>query len=339
MEPRRIYLSVVGITGAEIQIKSAVQQGYFGGKSYAATKATVIKIIERAAKQISIESLRADTITALLALFDKLWNTLTRNLGANGNAAYAAILAAKKGALSANNLLTGNVAGEISYEVMDYGVPNREYSREYMKGVARTMRRLAEEKGISPTDPKNRVSLRAEAQLIERQAFHEREIADLKSRGVKLVICSTHADCSDRCFPWQGKIYSLDGTSGTTKSGKPYEPLENATDIWYTTKSGRRYRNGLLGFNCRHKLYPYVDGMQEPRVSKATQQREYAISQRQRQYETAVYKNLSEAAVRKIAQPTIARKYLKEARQIYKEYVRYSEKNGRAYYPAFAELI
>lgn len=99
--------------------------------------------------------------------------------------------------------------------------------------------------------------------------------SDFKSNGVKLVIASAHADCSGRCSKWQGKVYSLDGSYGTTEDGREYQPLENATDVYYTTKAGRTYKNGLLGFNCRHKLHEF-NGQQPQTISKEDRKKEYA---------------------------------------------------------------
>ena len=47
------------------------------------------------------------------------------------------------------------------------------------------------------------------------------DVAKLKEEGVKLVMASSHADASLRCAPYQGKLYSLDGSSGKTADGKP----------------------------------------------------------------------------------------------------------------------
>jgi hypothetical protein len=104
-----------------------------------------------------------------------------------------------------------------------------------------------------------------------------------KNKGVRLVICDTHSDCSDRCSRWQGGIYSLDGTYGVTEDGKKFIPLEVAKN---DTTYGRN--NGLFGYNCRHKIHEYKVGMKAITVSEKERKRESAISEQQRKYERAI---------------------------------------------------
>ena len=127
------------------------------------------------------------------------------------------------------------------------------YKDVWEENVLPTLDKIAQSKALDPNDLTGRNSLRNLAEMEVRYTDHLDSIDDLKSRGVKLVIASTHADCSKRCLRWQGRIYSLDGTYGEI-NGKKYIPLEVATNIYYTTKAGRVYKNGLLGFNCRHRL-------------------------------------------------------------------------------------
>lgn len=150
-------------------------------------------------------------------------------------------------------------------------------------------------------------------------------------------MCSTHADCSDRCFGWQGRVYSLDGSSGITVDGRKYIPLETATDVYYTTKSGRTYKNGLLGFNCRHKLYEYRPNMHIPYVSKAVQEKENAINKKQRNYENKIRKFRELALFAE--DPKIRKKAKAKAAQLNKEYVAFSVKNKRAYYPDRVKIL
>lgn len=129
-----------------------------------------------------------------------------------------------------------------------YGVPLQEYAGKYIKEkVAPVMKRLAEIQPLDTDRADRKISLRARAELEVRYQSHVDEIDSLKQDGVKLVICSVHADCSERCAPWQGKVYSLDGTTGTTDDGRKFVPLEIATQRNFTKKG---VPNGLMGFNC-----------------------------------------------------------------------------------------
>ena len=91
-------------------------------------------------------------------------------------------------------------------------------------------------------------SLYGWSEMNERRNEQRNMIKELREK-TRLVICDTHSDCSDRCFKWQGRVYSLDGTSGRTDDGREYIPLEVAVN---DTTYG--LHNGLLGYNCRHKL-------------------------------------------------------------------------------------
>lgn len=64
--------------------------------------------------------------------------------------------------------------------------------------------------------------------------------------GLDLVEVSAHEGARPDHAEWQGKIYSLSGTS------KKYKDFYSATG--YGTGAG------LCGWNCRHTFYPYVEG-------------------------------------------------------------------------------
>jgi hypothetical protein len=57
--------------------------------------------------------------------------------------------------------------------------------------------------------------------------------------------------------------------------------LETATDVYYTTRAGKVWKNGLLGFNCRHYLVAYKDGLRFPKPNPKTEAREYKITEKQ----------------------------------------------------------
>lgn len=132
-------------------------------------------------------------------------------------------------------------------------------------------------------------SLYGHSERVERHEQQVEMVEDCRKKS-NLVVCDTHSDCSDRCFPWQGRVYSLDGTYGKTDDGRDYVPLEVATDVYVTTKSGRTWKNGLLGFNCRHNIVPYKTGLKPVNVPESEQQREYTITNKQRFLEREIRK-------------------------------------------------
>lgn len=133
-------------------------------------------------------------------------------------------------------------------------------------------------------------SLQSYSELNERYNENKEMVSGLKAK-TNLVICDTHSNCSARCFPWQGRVYSLDGTYGTTSDGRKYVPLEVATNV--RDKYGNT--NGLLGFNCRHKLTEYRDGKEPLTVSKQEQKKQYALNNEQRLYEREIRANKQKA--------------------------------------------
>ena len=182
----------------------------------------------------------------------------------------------------------------------------------------------------------HRSTLRNRAEREVRHEYQIQQIAEMRARGVRLVIASAHADCSERCRPWQGGVYSLDGTRGVTDDGRPYVPLEEATEI--LTKNGKWF-NGLLGFNCRHYLVEYKPGRAFPKASAATERKEYAITQRQRALERNVRKWRIEAEINKGVDPDRYREARRKAIAWNKSYEQYSRANKRAFYPSRVQLL
>ena len=153
------------------------------------------------------------------------------------------------------------------------------------------------------------------------------------------MICSTHADCSKRCAPWQGRVYSLDGTRGRTDDGRVYVPLEEATEIYSITKAGKRWRNGLLGFNCRHFLVEYKTGYYFPEPNAAEEKKEYMITETQRRLERNVRDWRTVAVENKGVNHDRYVEARAKAIEWNKRYIEYSRKNKRAYYPSRTKIL
>ena len=214
------------------------------------------------------------------------------------------------------------------------------YSELYIKYQVRpVLDRLAGQYPKDPGDISGRNSLRNRAEMEVRYDGHTQNIAELKAQGVRLVIASAHADCSERCRPWQGRVYSLDGTSGTTDDGRRFVPLERATDIYYTTKAGKTYKNGLLGFNCRHFLVAYKSGYRFPKPNAEEERRQYAITEQQRRMERVVLKWRTIAVESKGQDQTRYLYARKKAIEANRAYIDFSRENGRAYYPSRTKLL
>lgn len=216
----------------------------------------------------------------------------------------------------------------------------QKYMQSYMRdNVKPALDRLAKQQALDPGDVSGRNTLRNRAEMEVRYDDHQRKLQEFRDKGTKLVICSAHADCSERCRPYQGRVFSLDGTRGTTDDGRAYVPLEEATDVFYTTKAGKTYKNGLLGFNCRHYLVEYKKGYRFPKPDAEAERREYAITIEQRRLEREVRKWRTVAVESKNLDRERYLDAKKRATAANNAYITFSKQNNRAYYPSRVQII
>lgn len=336
------------LVDAQTDIKTAVKQGVLSAKRAEDIKKQIRAIIERAVARIRSPTLKQDARVSLMRFANKVYGEFTTTLSDIPYAALPAVIllmrAMEEKAPQGEYYFPATQSERKAVELLHYrmtskGIPLQEFQKVYIDRVDYALQNLAEQKALDPNDVVGRNSLRNLAEMQVRYERHLSEIQSFKDRKVKLVVCSVHADCSDRCARWQGGVYSLDGTSGYTPDGRYYQPLENATDRYYTTKAGRTYKNGLLGFNCRHRLFEYKVGMSIPTVSKEEQKREYAITVRQRQMEQSVILAREIALTFKDVAPKTYRKWKSIATQRYETYKSYSKEHGRAYYPDRVKIL
>ena len=74
--------------------------------------------------------------------------------------------------------------------------------------------------------------------------------------GVSLIAVDSHPGARPKCAPYQGRIFSRDGSSGTTTDG-------SGRKITYSPLSSTSYGepDGLFGINCGHSCYPFIPGV------------------------------------------------------------------------------
>ena len=321
---------------------------FFAQTRKAAIDQKVFRIIDEALKSIKIQSLKDAAAKSLLNFYIRQYEELQRSFLWQLPALTALFLLNGK-TLTGRDIkptTAQQVAAVQTLAAQGFdglrllGVPLQKFSQDYInKNVKPVLDRLSQQFAVDPDDISGRNSLRNKAEMAVRWQEHEDTIQRFKDDGVRLVICSTHADCSERCRPWQGRVYSLDGTSGTTDDGRRFVPLETATDIYYTTKAGKQWKNGLLGFNCRHFLVPYKTGYRFPKPNAAAERKEYAITVKQRELE----RNVRYWRTVAIENQNLDReKYLDARRKAIawnREYIKFSKKNNRAYYPSRTKII
>ena len=202
----------------------------------------------------------------------------------------------------------------------------------YEAKVKQELNKLVNDNPIAFIQDKNgnvrKRSLRNEAETQVRLEANREDVLNLKDKGVKFVVTTSHADCSKRCQPWQGRLYSLDGTSGN-HNGQRYVPLQDAMEG--ENKDG----NGIIsGYNCRHRAVPYKEGMVAPKeYSQAFIRKQRQIDSKQRYYERSIRQlKVKEQLYKQNGYNDLAlalRKKIEERTAFYKYY---SLKNERAFY-------
>ena len=337
---------------AETKIRQVTKDEFFKQTRKTAIDRKVYAIIREAMAQIKIPDLRRAAEVSLLDFYNRQYRELRRSFSWQLPmvAALALLNGHRTDGTPARATMLEKSAAWHTIEAAGYsgarvmGVPMQRFSQDYIReNVQPALDRLAKQypydpdSGLTPQEHRN--SLRNRAEFEVRGQAQQDSIDGFRSRGVKLVICSTHADCSKRCAPWQGRVYSLDGTSGRTDDGRTYVPLENATEIYDTTKSGKRWRNGLLGFNCRHFLVEYKTGYYFPEPNAAEEKKEYMITETQRRLERNVRDWRTVAVENKGVNHDRYVEARAKAIEWNKRYIEYSQKNNRAYYPSRTKIL
>lgn len=89
-----------------------------------------------------------------------------------------------------------------------------------------------------------------------RSVANEVQTARCEDMGVNLIQIDSHSGARPKCAKDQGKIFSLDNTSGTV------EDL-NGRKIRYYPWNSSSYGepDGILGINCGHHKYPFIPGV------------------------------------------------------------------------------
>lgn len=333
---------------AETKIRRITKDEFLARTGKPSIDRKIFAVIRDALKSVKIPALKVAAERSLLTFYNKQYEELRRSLtgqiailtafsllsGKNTNGEQIKVTEAQK----ASAWKVVEQSGYDGSRIM--GAPMQVYMRDYIKEhVQPALDRLVQQEAKDPDDLNGRNSLRNRAEFEVRGQAQQDSIDGFRARGVKLVICSTHADCSKRCAGWQGRVYSLDGTSGRTDDGREYEPLENATDKYYTTKAGRVWKNGLLGFNCRHYLVEYKSGYKFPEPNVKEERREYAITETQRRLERNVREWRTKAVVYKGSSPEKYKEARAKAIEWNKRYIDYSLKNNRAYYPSRTAIL
>lgn len=284
-------------TDVKIYMLNAVRRG----ESYPTANQTVSKLINERLNELESSAIRSMAYSSLTKYASRVYMQALSIYGNKEDAIYLLYMFEKSGveipdkvkasisSLPSKNVLQRQISsvnsGDLAY---NRAVANDIYSKEYEKTVIERTNQLLD--GVAKVDYSEYSSLRASVERQIRWEYHEKQFDKLRNSGENLVWIDSHVNCSGRCEPWQGKLYSLDHTAGKI-DGISYQPIGNATDIYYTTKTGKTYKNGCLsGFNCRHKTVVYSKGFRPQAIPESVTKKQYAIDKRMRELEREVRK-------------------------------------------------
>lgn len=219
------------------------------------------------------------------------------------------------------------------------------YFEEVHKATKKALDELLE---LNPKKYKPNINLRNIAEMTVRFEAYKKKKQELIDAGVRFVLVRSHANCSKRCEPYQGRVYSLDGTSGTF-DGRNFVPLEDVADnVTYTSKNtGKTYQAGLFAYNCRHDLVEYKAGMNIEKIPKSVIEERRNVEARQREMERD-YRTLREQSERfyilyrqskNEEMRKIAREAAVKAATLRKQYEAFSERNEIAMIPSRLRIM
>ena len=241
-----------------------------------------VKLLDAVRKEIEAEALkRANMVDDVTAGAGK---TLGAVLPANADPAIVAVIdtwekaAAKKFDQAFAPMLSK--ADQIYTDTIYKAVAKQQLGVSGRQAIAEACSEWSQQGLQAFTDSAGRQwTTEAYAQTVIRsnmtQAATATQFTRMEELGEDLVEISSHLGARPKCEPYQGKIYSLSGTS------KNYPPLSS-------TSYGEP--DGLFGINCRHSMYVYFPGTEktfhpqdEERNATA-----YANSQKQRALERSI---------------------------------------------------
>lgn len=326
------------IEETQTEIKVEIQKMILLQKSYYEINKKVVELIESAINELENEDLKNTAKPTLYVYATRVYNYLKQTYqNLNLLALTALIAVANKTANLGQTRTVNDIAYKLSDSVYNRAIPLDLFAKDYIKMIKERVDYLT--KIEAKEDYTSRVNLRNIAEMQIRQERHEHELQYLKDNDVNLVWIVPHANCSERCEHWQGRLYSLNHTYGII-DGYEYEPLENATDIYERTKAGKIYKNGCIsGFNCRHTLKPYNNGNKPIEIPGRVINKQREINTKQRYLEKGVREWKERALLYKDIDKKLYNFAKTKAKQWNERYIAYSKENDVAYYPSRTDII
>lgn len=327
---------VVLISDAETDLKVIIRDCVIRALSLSEVNRKVNKVIEDTVKELDSENLKNKVRNSFPSFASRLYYKWLNVYGTRvlGIAFLAALNAMKVPTTSSVKEVIKRLpeVRELGAGAYNRATPNAIYNLEYERQVKQRMIEIADMS--AKENYASKYSLRASSELQIRAEWHEKQLDNMRKSGVKLCWIDSHANCSERCAEWQGRLYSLDGTTGSI-DGIKYEPIENAMNVY--DKYG--YKNGCLsGFNCRHKTIPYKKGFKPVPIPEKVMARQRQIEKEQRYMERTVRRYEARALVEKGVDKEMYKHYKGLANKWQERYKSYSRENKVPFYPARLDI-
>lgn len=199
---------------------------------------------------------------------------------------------------------------------------------------------------------KHPISLWQKAEMDIRYQNQMDQIEKLKKDKVELAYISSHPNCSVRCEKLQGKLVSLTEHAPNPQrvvAKNDFSDLDISTyrvrrignewvyslpDILATETNGGYHNMIIGGFNCRHRLIPYREGENKPKIYDSTDiAKQRNIETRIREMEREIRQLKQQEVIFKQDQDFKNAKFTHNLveRKVF-EYKHFCEKNGYAWY-------
>lgn len=138
------------------------------------------------------------------------------------------------------------------------------------------------------------------------RTYNELRLSRMEEYGVDLVRVNSYSNARPSCAKIQGRVASM----------KP--PGQNDSEYPSIYEFGYGKPDGIRGINCRHILYPYIEGVNEnneQQVDETKANEEYKLTQKQRYLERQVREaKRSLALAEEIGDTATIEKYKKQVR-------------------------
>lgn len=328
------------------QIRASALDGVLAKKPYKAIADKAQKDINELCNEIEDEEISKRTRAELSDFADASYKQASDMVGGLTAYQFALVLSGKPATQAQENAVAkATQMQEPPRAGYNRATANATDYRDMQKAIKAAMQDYesltAGKNYIANVNPRNI------AEMAVRFEKYQKDRKALADKGVRLVFVPGHSNCSPRCRPYQNRIYSLDGSSGSV-DGKKFEPIENAADnVTYTSRrTGRTYHAGLFAYNCNHTIEAYT-GQKIIQIPNKIADEAYKIDQEQRRMERTVrklrekdqlymtlYKRSGNKDMQKIAQNARAAALRQKER-----YIRYSREMRSPIYPDRLKIV